>query len=198
MKQTSNHKNEEEFFKQDEEKEKKAIKEAEKNYSSKELDPYAISYFHKIPYGIKAIVLKYWFFGALYFFVGIGLGQFIQGLDFIVVASLILGLIYDFLINKILTLMDTDLKESKRYTMFISKKMYSVFINIAYSLALMFATYYAIEGIGLLIDAIFNSSQNIIFGQEPFSFALIAIIIDYLFITIKNLIVKLIKKENKK
>ena len=45
--------------------------------SEKDITPYKVSFFDRIPYWVKAIIIKYWMFGATYFFINMGLGNLI-------------------------------------------------------------------------------------------------------------------------
>ena len=49
------------------------------------------SFFSKIPYGVKAELIKYWFYGALFFFIGMGMS--VQGELLALLGGLIGGLV---------------------------------------------------------------------------------------------------------
>lgn len=169
----------------------KEIEEAEKQYSKQDLNPYAINKLHRIPYWVKALFLKYWFFGMIIFFVGMGLS--VTGYDFVLIGGLIGGAVYDVVINKLLELMDSDANESKWFVMFRSKKFYSVFINVLYCLVLFLC---ASQLLNLLIIKL-NLSNSWLF-QEPLTQAIIFFVVDALLIGFKDLIVLIIKKCKKK
>ena len=86
--------------------------------------------------------------------------------------------------------MDSDENESRHFMMYKSKKIYSLFINIVYQVVVFFIAM-------LICSSIVNSYKDPVnnwFLQEPFSIGLVLFIIDGIFITIKGLIVLLVKK----
>lgn len=146
----------------------------------------------RIPYWIKAVLLKYWFYGAICFFVLIGLGGAgATGENGAIVCGLIAGLVFDFIVYGIYRAMDSDKKESRYYVMYKSKKIWSVFVNIPYQLLVFI--------LGMLIMtsivAKYKDPVNNWFLQEPFSQALVLTALDAVFVLIKNLLVYLFRKK---
>ena len=146
----------------------------------------------RIPYWIKAILLKYWFYGAICFFVLIGLGGAgATGENGAIVCGLIAGLVFDFIVYGIYRAMDSDKKESRYYVMYKSKKIWSVFVNIPYQLLVFI--------LGMLIMtsivATYKDPANNWFLQEPFSQAVVLTALDAVFVLIKNLLVYLFRKK---
>ena len=146
----------------------------------------------RIPYWIKAVLLKYWFYGAICFFVLMGLGASLEkGENRAIACGLIAGLVFDFIVYGIYRAMDSDKKESKHYMMFKSKSVYSVLINVSYQLLVFI--------LGMLIMtsivATYKDPVNNWFLQEPFSQALVLTALDAVFVLIKNLLVYLFRKK---
>lgn len=146
----------------------------------------------RVPYCIKAVLLKYWFYGAICFFVLIGLGGAgATGENGAIVCGLIAGLVFDFIVYGIYRAMDSDKKESRYYVMYKSKKIWSVFVNIPYQLLVFI--------LGMLIMtsivATYKDPVNNWFLQEPFSQALVLTTLDAVFVLIKNLLVYLFRKK---
>ncbi len=160
------------------------------------MNPYSIDKLHKIPFWVKVLVLKYWFYGAINFFMLMGIGGGISGNSnwqwLAICCGLIGGAFYDLVINKIIMLWETDKHEGQYYSMIISKKYYAMLINIAYFVVLFIVVYIVQNLLGIFCHDILKWSYTP--GQEPFSFGLIVLIIDGLFLGLKNIIVLVIKK----
>ena len=174
---------------------------------SLEINPYAKQGFlARIPYSVKAIFLKWWFFATGYFFIGWGLSSFLGGNDstaggvsyiIAIVLALFNGLVTDMMVDNILQLMDTDKKESQWYMMFHNGKLYSLLINLAYAFVVSFLMVYTIELIGLLFEINFGNAGPFENGVEPILCGIICLIYDLIFIGIKDLIVYLVRKRKK-
>lgn len=169
------------------------------------LDPYAIDRWHKVPFWLKVSLLKWWFFGAVYFFIFMGLladsmGDTASISDYqyellVLGGGAICGAFYDWVINKIITLWETDKHEGQYYSMIISKKLYSMFINIAYYMFIFILVYFIECGLVLLNSKIGGYINN------PISYGLLVFLVDSLFLLIKYGIKRLVRfiknKKNK-
>jgi hypothetical protein len=73
-------------------------------------EPIKVSWFDKIPYWVKAVFVKYWFFGAIYFFFVMGITSFVGNAYEVVwrtvTVCLAIGFMNDLLINHILSFME--------------------------------------------------------------------------------------------
>ena len=145
-------------------------------------------FFTRLPYWLKAIFIKYWFFGSICFFVL--MGSSLIGEDAALFAGALSGAIFDLVVYNILVMMDSDLNESRHYIIFKSKKIYSLFINIAYNMALFILAMLFCS----TIVKTYKDPVNNWFLQEPFSQALVLFVFDAVFVTIKNITVTVIKK----
>ena len=94
-------------------------------------------FFTRLPYWLKAIFIKYWFFGSICFFVL--MGSSLLGEDAALFAGALAGAIFDMVVYNILIMMDSDENESRHYIIYKSKKIWSLFINIAYNTILYFS-----------------------------------------------------------
>ena len=103
-----------------------------------EIKKYDKGFLNKIPYSIKAILLKYWFYGAVCFFSLMGFIG-ISGENAALVAGLIAGALFDVACYNLLEMMDSDNNKAKYYMMYKSKKIYSVFINVVYQVVVFLA-----------------------------------------------------------
>jgi hypothetical protein len=160
---------------------------------------YKISWFDKIPYWIKACVFKYWSYGMVYFFFVMGLGTiWAEYADAIYIQMIVLGtamgLLNDLIFYNVLQVIETSERESRWWLLIKNKKVYSLFINIAYGLVWGLATSFLAAFLASKIDVVFPTSW---FFREPLSFALVGFIIDGVVIGVKDLIMFLFEKRKK-
>ena len=156
-----------------------------------DIDKYTkTSFLSKIPYWIKAIFIKYWFYGAVCFFVGMGLGNLgVKDFIYVLVAGLISGALNDIACGNILLMMDSDKNESSNFMIYKKKTIWSLLINILYAILIYFLA-------GLFNYAIISlyTDPTIWFLQEPLSQALVLTLFDGVFLTFKYLIRVMIRK----
>lgn len=174
----------------------KKNKSKEEKQKNEEIASYQkTSFFQKIPYCVKAIFLKYWFYGALFFFIGMGMS--LGGENLAIVGGLIGGVVFDFMYGNLLLMMEDEPNQHDNYIIYKSKKVWSVFINIVFELAVFFITaYIAIACVKIYGDSIW-------LFQEPLTQGLLALAVDSVLLGIKYLIKLIvnkvkINKENKK
>ena len=156
---------------------------------TQEIKKYDKGFLNKVPYSIKAILIKYWFYGAVCFFSLMGFIG-ISGENAALVGGLIAGALFDIACYNILEMMDNDNNKARYYMMYKSKKIYSVFINVVYQVAVFLIAMVIISS----IVSTYKDPVNNWFLQEPLSIALVLTAIDAIFLLIKNLLVKLFKK----
>lgn len=149
------------------------------------------SFFSKIPYGVKAELIKYWFYGALFFFIGMGMSA--QGELLALLGGLIGGVVFDFMYGNILLALETEKGQHDDYIIYKSKKLYSLVFNILFEMAVFFATAYICIGIVRLYG-----ERDIWLFQEPLSQALVALIVDGVLLLIKYLIKQIVIKHKEK
>lgn len=157
---------------------------------------YKVSWFDKIPYWIKACVFKYWSYGMVYFFFVMGLGTiWVDYGDAIYIQMIVLGaamgILNDLIFYNVLQVIETSDRESRWWLLFKNKKVYSLFINLAYGLAWGFATSLLSAFFASLIDGVLPNSW---FFREPLTFALVGSLIDAFVIGFKDLIMFLVEK----
>ena len=154
-----------------------------------EIKKYDKGFLSKVPYSIKAILIKYWFYGTVIFFSLMGFVG-IYGETAALVGGLIAGALFDIACYNILEMMDHDNNKAKYYMMFKSKKIYSVFINVVYQVVVFFIAYIVITA----IVSTYKEGSSSMFLGEPLSIALVLTAIDAIFLLIKNVLVKLFKR----
>lgn len=163
----------------------------------REFDPYKIDKFSRIPVWLKAVLIKLWFAGMVCYFVMWGL--YINSLDALVLTGGVLGLIVDVIVNPVFRYMESDRKEYNDYMMFPFpfRAFWTFFTNILYYVFVVIIVNYCYFGINLLCDMIAGTSGTIHVGVEPLLFGAICVVVDMVFIGIKDAIVRLIKKRKK-
>lgn len=156
-------------------------------------DPYALDKMKKVPIIVKICFLKFWASGATYYFVGWGLGQYIPSVyDQLVVIGITLGLVMEYIINKIISYMDSTTQPTKKYRIVKSNNVKALFINIFWGLFFTTLIIFSYELLNIIALNITNfSPEKVLFPVGPIGFGLLYL----LFETITLLIVNQIRKE---
>lgn len=159
-----------------------------------EFDPYRRDKLSALPVWLKAIFIKWWFAGLVCFLFIWGLQ--LDSLDSIWISGLALGVMTDLFINPIFHFLESDKKEYDPYMMFPFpfKKYWTFFTNIIYYLVVIIGVYGCYFGINHLINYISKTEYQTYLGVEALLFGTFCVIVDMIFIGIKDLIVFLVKK----
>ncbi len=150
----------------------------------KQLHPYQISVFSKIPLGIRLKALKWWCFAATYYFVGFGMPMLMHSvIDTMFTLGLVLGLVYTFIINTIVNgLSDTE-EIYNRHIAITSKSPLRIIYNVLYSWAIIIMVAMSYQVINMAINAMMGYESSVIkFGVEPIFFGIIVTFYDMVFI----------------
>lgn len=162
----------------------------------KEFDPYKVDFLGKIPAWIKAIFVKWWFAGAVCYFIMFGLQNIIgSALDLIVLTGIVLGLVTELLVNPLFRYMERGEREYDPYVMFPFpfKAFWTFFTNILYYVVVVVCVNGLYLGLNLLIEA---NGGNMT-GVEPLLFGTFCLIVDMAFIGVKDLVVFLVRRAKK-
>ena len=152
--------------------------------------------FH-IPTAVKILFVKFWFSGAICYFFLWGLNMYIDGIELLMIVAVGLGLITDLFVNHILRSMEMEEREFDKWMMVTVRKYWSVFLNVLYSGVVLFFVYKTYQVIyGIVTDV--DSSASSTFGVEPILFGVFYMGFDMLFISMKNVLVKIIRDAEKK
>ena len=155
---------------------------------------YRSSFLDKIPAPVKALFVKFWFNGAVCFFIFWGLGLYIADvLDMIFVMAIVLGMVTDILTNNALRFVETLPHENDKWMMFQKKKYWTFIANIFYAFLVLFCVVWLYETINGVANAISGTQNQIYLGVEPIFFGIFYVAFDLLFIGMKNLIKTIIK-----
>ncbi len=155
-------------------------------------DPYRRDKLSAIPVWLKALLIKWWFAGAVCYFVNMGLGIYIpSALDLLILDGLLCGLIADVVVNPIFRMLESDKKEYNPYIMFPFpvKQFWTLFANMLYYTVVFAGVNLCYLGINELITFT---------AVEPLLFGVFAVAVDMVFIGIKDLVVFLVKRAKRK
>ena len=173
-----------------------ATKENTPQYSEEELNRYRSGKSkRKFPQGLKVVLIKFWFYGAVCFFVFWGLGLYLTGLDLQFVGAIVLGMVTDLLINHFLRFTEKLPGGSKKWMMVGTA---GFFMNLLYGFLLMFLIVTAYNMINTVIVAIFGSENAPLLHVEPLGFGLIAMGADMLCVASRNTLRKIVDDAKKK
>ena len=154
----------------------------------------------KIPSWVKALFIKFWFNGAVCFFIFWGLGMLIPNiLDMLIVFGVVLGLVTDIFVNNIFRFIENYPGQNKKWMLIPKKANWTIFPNVVYSIVVLFCVFYLYNFINFVI--IDQMGGDVMFGVEPIAFGLLYLAADMFFISIKNMIVSIVgdaMKQNKK
>lgn len=160
------------------------------------MDPYAIDVGSKFADWLKALFIKFWFAGAVFYFVGWGLNIVTYNqLDVVFVLGLVMGLVTDYMANAIMRNMQKGEKNMNAFMMFPGKKWYNILLNIPYAMLLTALVAYTYSFINIWVaNAKGLAEGTVALGAEPLLYGLFYLSYDMLFLGIKYLIKKLINK----
>lgn len=165
------------------------------------LKKYKVHWYHRIPYPVRALLIKYWFFGLNYFLFQMGLGSIdffrasttntfaVSTLLLVFVSGFALGVFNDIFVYNILDVIEDVPGSKEPYVFFKSKKVYSLFINVFYGLVVGFLSMYLCGLLSQLVDPALES----FWFREPLTAALVMFIVDGAFIGLKNLAVMIFR-----
>ncbi len=169
----------------------KEFKDPAKKYRSDFLD--------RIPAPVKALFIKFWFNGAVCYFIFWGLGLYITDyLDMIFVLSVVLGIINDILVNNALRFVETLPHENDKWMMFPKKNFWTFFANILYSFIVLNGVIWLYEMINNVLNMISGGNPEVFLGVEPILFGVFYMLFDLLLIGMKNLMKAIISDAKNK
>lgn len=151
--------------------------------------------FH-IPSAVKIMFVKFWFSGAICYFFLWGLGMYIKGIEIMIVLAAGLGMVTDLLVNHILRNLEPEDRAYDKWMMITLRKHWSIFLNVIYAGVILFFVYKTYDVINQMIVG--SETGSTVVGVEPIFFGLLYMGFDMLFISMKNMLVKIIRDAEKK
>lgn len=174
-----------------------------KVYSSSGADPgrkyRSKGFLDKIPSPIKALFIKFWFNGAVCFFIFWGLGMYIPAmLDMIVIFGVVLGMVTDVLVNNTFHFFAITPGSNNKWMMFPKRKFWTFFANIIYAIVVLAIVVHLYTALNLLFNTINGTVDQLYLGVEPVAFGLLYVAVDMVLIGMKNLMIKIISDAREK
>ncbi len=173
-----------------------------KKYDDPKKDPgkqYRTGLLDKIPTWILALIMKWWFAGAVCFFILWGLGTYVQNdMDMILVMSIVLGMVTDILVNNAFRFFETYKGQNSKWMMFPKKAFWTFFANIPYAFVIYYIVMYIYNVINVICNMSAGTENTIYLGVEPIGFGLFYVAVDMCFIGMKNLFIKIINDAKQK
>ena len=156
-------------------------------YSEEELKKYRSNKGIEIPTWLKVVFLKFWFAGAVCFFMIWGLGLYVtDALDQLFIVGAALGMVTDIMVNPILRFMEKYPGQNNKWMFFSKKKVYSFFLNVLYGCLISYFVYNVYTGINAAVNAAAGTTDTVALGVEPILYGLLCMGFDVLLVKIKN------------
>ena len=153
----------------------------------------------KIPGWAKALFIKFWFSGAVCFFIYWGLGMYIwDTLDMMVVLGIVMGMVTDVLVNNAFHFFAVTKGSNDKWMMFPKRKFWTFFANIIYGFIIVYLVASTYTALNALLNTVSGTDGTVYVGVEPILFGILYVAFDMLFIGIKNLTLKIISDAKKK
>lgn len=164
-------------------------------YSQEELDKYRTKSLFKTPDVLKLLLIKVWFAGAVCYFFLWGLGGILGNtLDMLFVLGVALGMVTDLLTNNVIRFVEKEKGANDGWMMVPGKGTGSMILNVLYHVLVVICVYMLYNLINLGINTITGDMDAVPLGVEPILFGVFCTAFDVLFLSIKQLIKKLLKK----
>lgn len=168
-------------------------------YSEEELNKYKAKKKLGLAPWLKAVLIKYWFAGMVCFFFIWGLGIYIANqLDLFSVTCIAMGFVTDILVNNIFRFYEKTPGENSKWMMFPKKSFLNLFLNVIYAFVVMSFVYFFYNFVNVVAQNMTGITDKVLFGVEPFSFGLVYLGFDMMFIGLKHLVVKIFREANEK
>jgi len=155
----------------------------------------------KIPSWIKALFIKFWFNGAVCFFIFWGLGMYVTDmLDMIFMLAVVMGMVTDILVNNVFRFLATYEGQNDKWMMFPKKKYWTFVANILYAFPILVGVIWFYNILNVVLNNVKGTEGELFVSVEPILFGLAYMAIDMLFITMKQTMIKIIsdaKQKNK-
>ena len=162
-----------------------------------------------IPSWLVILLLKYWAAAAAVFFSligGVDIGMDFSGMgddpaavlssyiSTVIFLGLFLALFFNYIVKPIVNMMHTSRNNVHRFNMVNMKGVKSLPVALAYNMLLSIILFFVTIFLSkhhLVLDLFGNSEGS---GIEPFTYALCYMVVDFIFLFIKNLCIDLYQK----
>lgn len=163
-------------------------KENAPRYSKEELEKYRSGKVKwRMPEWLKVILIKFWFYGAVCFFVFMGLGMYlVNQLDLFFVAAIIMGMVTDLLINHFLRFAEKLPGGSARWIMVTRRGAAGFLMNLMYGFVLIFLVVTVYQAVNTVLFSLSGGDSTALLSVEPIFFGLCATGADTLCVACRN------------
>ena len=166
--------------------------------SEEELSKYRSGPRIKLADGVKILILKFWFAGAVCFFFIWGLsGYMADMLDTLFVTAIAMGIVTDVLTNNAIRFFETTPGGNDRYIMVTLRGYFSFFLNILYAFVVLFFVYSIYAVINFTLIRITGNADTVPLGVGPILFGLFYRGVDQLLIKCKHVLTDIVRKAQK-
>ena len=173
-----------------------------KVYPKTNVDPgkqYRSGLLDKVPTWVLALFMKFWFNGAVCFFIFWGLGLYVKDmLDMIVIMAVVLGMVTDVLVNNAFRFFETYKGQNSKWMMFPQKKYWTFLANIPYAFIVLLGVIWLYSVINLAANAVNGTTNEIFLGVEPILFGLFYMVVDMILIGMKNTFISIVADAKRK
>lgn len=170
-------------------------------YSKEELEKYRSGKVKwRMPQALKVVLIKFWFYGAVCFFVFMGLGMYVVNqLDMLFIAGIIMGMVTDLLINHFLRFTEKLPGGNARWIMVTRRGAGGFLLNLLYGFVLLFLVVTVYNVLNSGIFAMYGYVENApTISVEPILFGAFATGADMLCVSIRNTFKKIIADAQRK
>lgn len=137
----------------------------------------------------KIVFVKFWFAGAVCFFIIWGLGGFFADeLDLLFVTGIVLGMVTDLLTNNVLRFFEKTKGENRRWIMVNRGGTPGLFLNILYGFVVLGLVWGLYNLINIAAAGITGQPDRVVLGVEPILFGLFSMSFDLLLLQAKRAI----------
>lgn len=167
-----------------------------------ELERYGAARRGILPNWLKVCFVKFWFAGAVEFFMVTGLVLMYPAIALpenqILIVGIVMGMVTDLLTNNILRFMASPDGANDPWMMFAKKRFLTFFFNIIYAMLLIFIVILLYAAINAALNAILGGAEPFELMVEPLLFGLLYLLSDLALVGLKNLIFKLVSSRKNK
>ena len=153
----------------------------------------------KSPSWVKSVFIKFWFNGAVCYFVLWGLGLFISNFEnMLIILAVVLGMVTDILVNNAFRFLATTEGANNKWMMFPKKKLVNLFLNVVYAFIILIIVVWFYNAVNGVLNVMNGTDGEIFIGVEPILFGLFYVVFDLAFIGMKNLVISIIRDAKNK
>ncbi len=155
-----------------------------------------------IPNWLKVCFTKFWFAGAVEFFMMAGLVGAFPAIALpenqILIVGIVMGMVTDLLTNNVLRFMAVPDGANDPWMMFAKKRYWTFFGNILYAMLLIFLVILLYALTNAAINLFYSGPEPVSLMVEPLLFGLFYLLSDLALVGVKNLVVKLVSSRKNK